>query len=108
MDSRRARAPLQPKPSDQQQAKDSHKNDSDDFMKTIPEIIDKADSSRNKAILDTLRRAGKILKSDRNSDYWTTDAGKAELIRKIEDRSRRPPSSSIHLCFIIPMQTRPC
>ena len=76
-------ATLQPKPSDRKQARDLHKNELDDLVKTIPDIIDKADDSTNKTILSALRRAGEILTSNRNCDYWTTDAGQAELLRKI-------------------------
>ena len=54
------------KPSDQQQAKDLHKNELHDLTKTIPDIIDKADNRSNKTILDALRRAGGILKSNWN------------------------------------------
>ena len=55
-------------------------------MKLIPEILSKADSSSNGMILDALRRAGEILKSNSRSDYWLSDAGQAELLRKLEDQ----------------------
>ena len=77
----------QPKPSDRQQARDLHNNELDDLTKTIPDIIVKADDSTNKTILNALRRAGEIPKSNRSCDYWTTDAGQAELLRKIHSRS---------------------
>ena len=66
-------------------------------MKSIPELIDKADSSTSGAILQALRRAGDILQSKRNSQYWTTRAGQAELLRKIDERSRRPPPSQLNM-----------
>ena len=46
-------------------------------MKSIAESLDKADKSTNGAILQALRRAGDILQSKHNSDYWTTNAGQA-------------------------------
>ena len=54
-------------------------------MATIPKIPGEADGSTNGIILNALRRAGEILEFKPHSDYWLTEAGQVELLRKIEE-----------------------
>ena len=64
------------------------------LMKHIPELLAKADGSTNSEILQSLRRAGDILKTTQQIDYWTTNEGQAELLRMIDEKSRRGPAKS--------------
>ena len=58
------------------------------LMKAIPDIMSNADSNTNAQILDNIRKASEIIAVKTSSDYWLTDGGQVELLRKIEFRSR--------------------
>ena len=67
-------------------------------MNEVPDLLKNIDDSSSKLILQALRRAGDIIeKHQQNADYWTSDAGQAELLRKIDERSRRPSPNSLNI-----------
>ena len=64
-------------------------------MNEVPDLLMNIDGSSSKMILQALRRAGDILeKKQQSADYWTSEAGQAELLRKIDERNRRPSPAS--------------
>ena len=52
----------------------------------FPEIMSDSSFSTNEAILTSLRRAGEIIKSKQNADYWMSEEGQAILVGKLGDR----------------------
>jgi hypothetical protein len=54
--------------------------------------LSKTSSSTNFEILDALKRAGEAIDRQSKIDYWLTDAGQAELLRRYETTAK-PPSS---------------
>ena len=66
-------------------------------MGMFPEIMNDASFSTNEGILNSLRRAGEIIKSGKNADYSMTEEGQAILVGKLNDRGG-PPSG---LCAFV-------
>ena len=60
-------------------------------MDMFPEIMSDVSFAKNEAILTSLGRAGEIIKSGKNADYWKTEEGQAILVGKLNDRGG-PPS----------------
>ena len=60
-------------------------------MDMFPNIMNDSSFITNEAILTSLRRAGEIIESNKNADYWMSEEGQAVLIRKLDDRGG-PPS----------------
>jgi hypothetical protein len=56
----------------------------------FPEIMNDSSFSTNEAILTSLRRAGEIIKSKQNADYWMSEEGQAILVGKLSDRGGPP------------------
>ena len=50
----------------------------------FPEIMSDASFSTNEAILTSLRRAGEIIKSKQNADYWMSEEGQSDPLGKLE------------------------
>jgi hypothetical protein len=64
-------------------------------MKNLEKFLRKTDDSSNAEILASIRAAADaIAKKDKN-DYWLTDAGQAELLRKIDERSKPPTAGGL-------------
>jgi hypothetical protein len=64
-------------------------------VKDLEKVLLKTDGSSNAEILASIRAAADaIAKKDKN-DYWLTDAGQAELLRKIDDRSKPPTAGGL-------------
>ena len=84
-----SKTPPQPKPSYQRNADKEIKN----LLENIPKILSGAFESTNELIIESIRRAGDILESRRSADYWNSEEGQQELLKKIEERNQRPPSS---------------
>jgi len=53
----------------------------------LPGIINDAKNFSNKEILANLSRASNLMKNDTGADYWTSDEGQAELLRRIQHES---------------------
>ena len=85
-DTRRTKAPLQPKPSN-----DLHVGA---LLKLLEQTLSSASNSSNAEILVALKQAGQALASSSNLDYWLTDAGQTELLRKYESDAKPPSSGS--------------
>ena len=60
----------------------------------IPGILNEIGSFTNDQILDNLRKAAGIMQDETHSDYWLTDEGQSELLRRIQARSESPPSAT--------------
>ena len=60
------------------------------LMDMFPKIMNDASFSTNEAILTSLRRAGEIIKSGRDADYWMAEEGKAILVGRLNERGGPP------------------
>ena len=60
----------------------------------IPGILNKAGSLTNKQVLECLGKAATILHNESGLNYWISDAGQTELLRRIQDESKPPTTSS--------------
>ena len=79
----------------QRTSQKSRQRELDELMKAIPNILENADKMSNQTILDALKQADRLLKSIKRSEYWTSDEGQAELMKRINDQSERPQSSPL-------------
>jgi hypothetical protein len=61
-------------------------------MKNLEDIIRNPEASSNVEILSCVRLAANTMAKKEKSDYWLTDAGQTELLRRIDKRSK-PPSA---------------
>ena len=61
-----------------------------DLLSNLENVLKKADGSSNAAILASIQQAVDAIAKWEKNNYWLTDAGQAELLRKIDDRSRAP------------------
>ena len=59
----------------------------------VPGILNDAKDFTNAEILENLKRASILMRDDTGADYWTTDDGQAELLRRIQLESK-PPSTT--------------
>ena len=87
----RQKTPPQPKPSDQREKKID--KEITDLIEFIPGIIDTA-KSNNAQVLDTLRRAEELLRKKRWADYWMTEDGQQELLKKAKERNKKPTNQN--------------
>ena len=82
-----------PKPADNPRPKpDGHMNT--EWEKLIPGIMNDSKKFSNSEILLNLRKAANIIQRNTGIDYWTTDDGQAELLRRIQAESKPPPATS--------------
>jgi hypothetical protein len=66
-----------------------------EWQKLIPGILNDSKSYSNAEILYNLRQAAGIIQQSSGIDYWITDDGQSELLRRIHADSK-PPSSAPH------------
>ena len=76
--------PSQPKPRDQRREPLEHVQ--------LPNPID------NAQIINTIKKAADVLNDAHKTNYWLTDEGQTELLRRIEANSMPPSSPSTSLC----------
>ena len=81
------KTPLQPKPK-------SSAEMPGEWAKLIPGILNGAKTLTGKQVLANLMRAGEVLQQRHNTDYWMTDAGQQEILRRIQDQSTPPSAGS--------------
>ena len=62
----------------------------DMLLKQIPEYLRTDVEVPDSQIANALRYAGKLLERKRLLDYWLSDEGQNELLRKVEKRDRHP------------------
>ena len=62
-----------------------------EWTQFIPGILNEAGNFTNKQILENLRKAAAVIQSKTWNDYWLSDEGQAELLRRIHAGSK-PPS----------------
>ena len=55
-------------------------------------VIDNADKCTNSEILESLMQATSMLTARGSGDYWTSDDGQNDLLKRISDRNEMPPS----------------
>ena len=87
---RRSETPLQPKPSIGQGTSASNV---EALLNHLKGTLSSTSRSTSAEILDALRRASQAINNETKRDYWMTDAGQAELLRKYESTAK-PPSST--------------
>ena len=78
-----------PKPSNQEKDKVQAMVSAVNSMQTV---IDNADKYTNAEILENLVQATSMLATQIEDDYWTSDDGQNELLRRIEARNTKPAS----------------
>ena len=59
----------------------------------IPGILNDSKNFTNGDILANLRRAAEILNQETGLDYWITDEGQSELLRRVQSESQPPTSA---------------
>jgi hypothetical protein len=50
----------------------------------------------NSQVLDNLRKAANAMQGKTRNDYWLTDEGQSDILRRIHERSRPPASTSAY------------
>ena len=63
-----------------------------DWREFIPNILNSSGKLTNKQVLEQLGLAAAALRRNSVMDYWNTDAGQAELLRRIQNESMAPPN----------------
>ena len=61
-------------------------------MNSVQIRIDSAEESAKPKILESLARAAAVMAKEKQSNYWMTEDGQTELLRKIEARNVKPKS----------------
>ena len=75
-----------PKPSDQQ------KEEFNKAMNSMQAVINNADECTNSEILESLMQAASMLAVQNQDEYWMSDDGQTELLRRIDVRNEKPAS----------------
>ena len=92
----RSEASLQPKPSEQDATPPiGHVDTARNTAMVLKHLQDKlapANKSTNTEILESLKLAARALEIEHRNNYWTTDAGQEELLRRYEATSKPPPA----------------
>ena len=60
----------------------------------IPGVLNDSKTFTNADILHNLRKAAEIIQQNSGLDFWTTDEGQAELLRRIHAESSPPTATS--------------
>lgn len=63
-------------------------------MRFIPDILERAKSSTSNEIIDALRQAAEIIKSQTKHAYCDTDEGQKELLIRMQAQSKPPDARS--------------
>ena len=102
----RHRAPPQPKPNHQTEdvpeefamltSKRKLNDQIDHLLEHIPNYLRTDVEVPNSEILHALRRAGELLERKRVMDYWLTEEGQSELLRKAAERNRHPEERGLY------------
>ena len=82
-------APLQPKPSN-----DLSTDRVGALLKELECTLSSTSQMSNAEILVALKQAGQALADKSNLEYWLTDAGQMELLRKYKSNAKPPSSGS--------------
>ena len=53
-------------------------------------ILENAGNCTNEEIIASLRQAAKVMSKKQMTEYWLSDDGQDELVRRIEERSKKP------------------
>ena len=61
-------------------------------MNSVQNEIDSAEESAKPRILESLTRATTVMAKEKQSNYWMTEDGQSELLRRIEARNVKPTS----------------
>jgi hypothetical protein len=59
-------------------------------MSSMQHILDNACHCTNDELIASLRQAAKVMAKKQMTEYWLSDDGQDELLRKIDERSRKP------------------
>ena len=58
-------------------------------------ILENANTCTNEEIIASLRRAAKAMSKKQMDEYWLSEDGQDELLRRIEERSKRPETLAV-------------
>ena len=59
-------------------------------MDSVHYILQNAGNCTNEEIIASLRQAAKVMSKKQMTEYWLSDDGQDELVRRIEERSKKP------------------
>ena len=74
--------------------KPAQKDHMSDWKDLIPGILNETGNLNNKQILWNLQRAANAMQSETGLDYWNTDEGQAELLRRLQADAKKPDDST--------------
>ena len=84
---RRTEAHPLPKPSYQSSA-----GEFNEVMNSMQDIIANVDERSNAEILASLKKAANMMSMRDKAEYWLSDEGQSELLRRIDMRAKKPDS----------------
>ena len=61
-------------------------------MSSTQTVINSAEQCTYSEMLDSLTQAAAMMAKQNQSDYWMSDDGQAELLRRVEVREEKPAS----------------
>ena len=67
-----------------------------EWKNLIPGILDEIGNYTYSQVLDNLQKAANAMQSKTRNDYWLTDEGQSDILRRIHKRSRPPASTSAY------------
>ena len=67
-----------------------------EWKNLIPGILNEIGNYTNSQVLDNLQKASNAMQGKTRNEYWLTDEGQSDILRRIHGRSRPPPSTSAY------------
>ena len=64
-------------------------------MNSMHHILENAGNCTNEEIIASLRQAAKVMSKKQMTEYWLSDDGQDELLRRIDERSRKPDTLAV-------------
>ena len=64
-------------------------------MNSMHHILENSCDCTNEEIIASLRQAAKIMAKKQMTEYWLSDDGQDELLRRIDERSRKPDTLAV-------------
>ena len=67
-----------------------------EWKNQIPGILNEIGNYTNSQVLDNLQKVANVMQGKTRNDYWLTDEGQPDILRRIHERSRPPTSTSAY------------
>ena len=67
-----------------------------EWKNLITGILNEIGNYTNSQVLDNLQKAANAMQGKTRNDYWLTDEGQSDILRRIHERSRPPASTSAY------------